>query len=116
MSPIKRQIDGDLMHYDLVTVEIDREEQNTAITLNGPEQNVPADTDALTDLGAEYWMLKLCREVEDTILHLRVNEPEIGTLILKTLVTAQRCWRMMPLLPPIATIGLPARYRSIGSG
>ena len=30
-------------------------------------------------------MLKLCREVEDTILHLRVNEPEIGTLILKTL-------------------------------
>ena len=85
LSPIKRQIDGDLMHYDLVTVEIDREERNATITLNGPEQNVPADTDALTDLGAEYWMLKLCREVEDTILHLRVNEPEIGTLILKTL-------------------------------
>ena len=56
LSPIKRQIDGDLMHYDLVTVEIDREERNATITLNGPEQwDVPADTDALTDLD-EYRM------------------------------------------------------------
>ncbi len=82
--PLERKIEGDLMQYDLVTVEIDRDERNATITLKGPEQEAPADTDALSVLGADYWMLKLCRELDDAILHLRINELEIGTLILKT--------------------------------
>ncbi|UUX52014.1 2,3-epoxybenzoyl-CoA dihydrolase [Nisaea acidiphila] len=81
---IEREIDGDLMRYDLVTVEIDRDERNATILLKGPEADAPADVAALAALGTDYWLLKLCRELDDAILHLRLNELEIGTLIFKT--------------------------------
>lgn len=81
---IEREIDGDLVRYSLVTVEIDRDERNATILIKGPEEGAPADVDALAALGTDYWMLKLCRELDDAILHLRLNELEIGTLIIKT--------------------------------
>jgi benzoyl-CoA-dihydrodiol lyase len=84
LPKVEREIDGDLVRYSLVTVEIDRDERNATILIKGPEEDVPADTDALAALGADYWMLKLCRELDDAILHLRLNELEIGTLIFKT--------------------------------
>jgi benzoyl-CoA-dihydrodiol lyase len=34
--------------------------------------------------GAAFWPLRLVRELDDAILHLRLNEPEIGVLIFKT--------------------------------
>ena len=34
--------------------------------------------------GAAFWPLRLARELDDAILHLRLNEPEIGVLIFKT--------------------------------
>ncbi|WP_420403122.1 2,3-epoxybenzoyl-CoA dihydrolase [Nisaea sp.] len=84
LPKIDREIDGELLRYSLVTVEIDREERNATILIKGPEEGVPADTDALAAFGADYWLLKLCRELDDAILHLRLNELEIGTLIFKT--------------------------------
>ncbi|WP_193184558.1 2,3-epoxybenzoyl-CoA dihydrolase [Nisaea sediminum] len=84
LPKVEREIDGDLVRYSLVTVEIDRDERNATILIKGPEEDVPADTDALAALGTDYWMLKLCRELDDAILHLRLNELEIGTLIFKT--------------------------------
>ncbi|MBO6562171.1 MAG: 2,3-epoxybenzoyl-CoA dihydrolase [Nisaea sp.] len=84
LPKVEREIDGDLVRYSLVTVEIDRAERNATILIKGPEEDVPADTGALAALGADYWMLKLCRELDDAILHLRLNELEIGTLIFKT--------------------------------
>ena len=34
--------------------------------------------------GAGFWPLAACRELDDAILHLRLNEPEIGTWVLAT--------------------------------
>ena len=34
--------------------------------------------------GAGFWPLRLARELDDAILHLRLNEPEIGVLIFKS--------------------------------
>jgi benzoyl-CoA-dihydrodiol lyase len=34
--------------------------------------------------GADFWPLRLARELDDAILHLRLNEPEIGVLIFKS--------------------------------
>lgn len=84
LPELGREIDGDLIRYDLVTVEIDRGERNATILMKGPDADAPADTGALAVCGADYWLLKLCRELDDAILHLRLNELEIGTLIFKT--------------------------------
>jgi benzoyl-CoA-dihydrodiol lyase len=34
--------------------------------------------------GAEFWPLRLARELDDAILHLRVNELEIGTIVFRS--------------------------------
>jgi len=38
----------------------------------------------MVEEGAAFWPLRLARELDDAILHLRLNEPEIGVLIFKT--------------------------------
>jgi benzoyl-CoA-dihydrodiol lyase len=34
--------------------------------------------------GADFWSLRLARELDDAILHLRLNEPTLGVLIFKS--------------------------------
>ena len=41
----------------------------------------PADAGGLVEAGDAFWPLALARELEDLVLHLRHNEPEIGTLV-----------------------------------
>ena len=38
----------------------------------------------LTEAGDAFWPLALARELDDLVLHLRHNEPEIGTLVLSS--------------------------------
>ena len=54
------------------------------ITINGPEGTRPADMDAFHAEGAQAWMLRAARELDDAILHLRLNELELGLLVFRT--------------------------------
>ena len=84
LTPLQRKFDGDAIDYTCVNVAIDRAGQSATITLHGPDQDAPPDARALLELGAEFWPLRLARELDDAILHLRNNEFEIGTLIFKS--------------------------------
>jgi benzoyl-CoA-dihydrodiol lyase len=44
----------------------------------------------LAELGAQFWPLRLARELDDAILHLRNNEFEIGTLVFKSTGDVER--------------------------
>src|SRR6185369_2954085 len=44
----------------------------------------PTSAQAMHEQGAQFWPLRLARELDDAILHLRLNEPEIGVLIFKS--------------------------------
>src|SRR5207237_5439534 len=46
--------------------------------------------DAIVAAGAQWWPLKVARELDDAILNLRTNEAEVGTWVLKTRGDAQR--------------------------
>ncbi|MBV7377640.1 2,3-epoxybenzoyl-CoA dihydrolase [Maritimibacter dapengensis] len=84
LTPLNRTIDDKGVHYDLVEVEIDREGRKATITLSGPEADAPGSTDELLAQGAEGYMLKLARELDDAILHLRLNEMETGLWVFRT--------------------------------
>ncbi|MGH8941326.1 MAG: 2,3-epoxybenzoyl-CoA dihydrolase [Acidimicrobiia bacterium] len=77
LTPIQRELGEDTITYSSVEVEIDRARRTVTLTILGPD-------DDARDLGAGFWPLRLARELEDAILHLRVNELEIGTLILRS--------------------------------
>ena len=75
--------DGSL-NYELVEVEIDRPARKAVITLKGPDETPPLDMEAFQAQGDQAYLLKLCRELEDAILYLRLNEMEIGLWVFRT--------------------------------
>ena len=84
LTPLKREITGDAITYETVKVDIDRAGRRATITLKGPADAPPASSDAIHAQGAGFYMLQLARELDDAILHLRLNELAIGTLVFKT--------------------------------
>ena len=84
LVPLQRKIDDAGFHYEHVDVRIDRNARNATITLRAPSGRQPDEVEAITRVGAAWWPLAVARELDDAILLLRTNEPQIGTWLLKT--------------------------------
>ena len=84
LDPIGWRRDGDHRRAEHVEVAIDRELGAATLTVHGPAGPPPADGDALVAAGASSWLLEACRELDEAILDLRFNEPEVGTWVLTT--------------------------------
>ncbi len=84
LDPIERELTDDTILYGIVRADLDRTLRTATVTIRGPEGSQPADPKAIHDLGSAYWPLGMARELDDLILHLRFNEPELGTLVLRT--------------------------------
>ena len=59
-------------------------------------------------------MLALVRQLDDAILHLRFNEPEVGTWVFKTAGDPDAVAAAEELLAATAITGSPARSASSG--
>ena len=83
LGEVARRIDGDRIACAHVEAEIDRGREVRAcrILIRGPAGAPPAGVEELVEAGDAFWPLALARELEDLVLHLRHNEPEIGTLV-----------------------------------
>ncbi|MBV8120910.1 MAG: benzoyl-CoA-dihydrodiol lyase [Alphaproteobacteria bacterium] len=83
LPPLARRIGDAGWQYRWVAVEIARDERIATITVTGPV-DTPGDRDGILAAGARWWPLQMARELDDAMLLLRANEPEIGTWVLKT--------------------------------
>jgi benzoyl-CoA-dihydrodiol lyase len=68
----------------MVTVDIDRTARIATISIKAPEAPPPADIDGMIAAGASFWPLQVARELDDAVLHLRINELEIAMLVFKS--------------------------------
>jgi benzoyl-CoA-dihydrodiol lyase len=84
LTPLARKIDSDTLHYEHVSVVIDRARRTATWTVKAPSGAQPTDVAAIEAAGAAWYPLQMARELEDAILHLRTNELEIGTWLIKT--------------------------------
>jgi benzoyl-CoA-dihydrodiol lyase len=84
LTPLSRTIDGDEIRYRCVRAILLREERRVDIVVAGPSAAPPADADGAATQGADYWPLALTRELDDLILRLRTNEPELGTWVFRS--------------------------------
>jgi len=85
LNPLQRQIDENgNVTYSCVEVTIDREGRTATITLNGPDQPASKTMDEFQAQGDQAYLLRLAREFEDAILHLRLNEMDMGLWIIRT--------------------------------
>ncbi len=85
LGPLDRQISDDgSISYSLIDIELDRKFRKATITIKGPENSPPDNGEALTKAGDQSYLLKLARELDDAILHLRLNEMELGLWVIRT--------------------------------
>ncbi|MFN5421393.1 MAG: enoyl-CoA hydratase-related protein, partial [Burkholderiales bacterium] len=83
LTPIQRIIAADQISYNNVTVDIDRAKRLATFTVNAPTTAQPTDIAGILAAGAQWWPLQMVRELDDAILHMRTNELDIGTWLLK---------------------------------
>jgi benzoyl-CoA-dihydrodiol lyase len=84
LAPLKRSIDEIGVRYRYVSVDIDRAAHIATISLLAPDAAPPSDIDGMMALGAAFWPLHVARELDDAILHLRINELETALLVFKS--------------------------------
>ncbi|MGQ0664107.1 MAG: 2,3-epoxybenzoyl-CoA dihydrolase [Pseudomonadota bacterium] len=84
LSPLARRLEADAIAYEHVQVAIDRGLRTANITVLAPGAPPPTELAAIHAAGAAFWPLALARQLDDAVLHLRSNEPEIGTWVLRS--------------------------------
>jgi benzoyl-CoA-dihydrodiol lyase len=85
LTPLSRTVDGDEIRYRCVRAILRRDARRVDIVIAGPSAAPPVDADGAATQGADYWPLALTRELDDLILRLRTNEPELGTWVFRSL-------------------------------
>ena len=85
LTPLHKTVaDDGSVRYSTLDIEMDRAGGTATLVINGPDGPPPADMDAFLAAGADAYMLRLARELDDAILHLRLNEREAGLLLFRS--------------------------------
>ncbi len=84
LTPLQREVEADALRYHHVAVRIDRARRVAAFTVKAPSGAQPADIAAIEAAGAAWYPLQMARELDDAILAMRSNEPDIGTWLITT--------------------------------
>ena len=83
-TPLTVSDEGDRMTYDHLALEIDRDQNVVTFIINGPAEAPPADAAGVAAQGVGFWPLALARELDAAIVHLRLNENQMGTWVFRT--------------------------------
>src|SRR5436190_19541609 len=89
LTPLARTRDDSGLHYRFVDVQCDRGRRIATLTVRAPESGVDQSVESALQAGAGWWPLQMARELDDAILSLRTNEPELGLWIVKTAGNAE---------------------------
>jgi benzoyl-CoA-dihydrodiol lyase len=84
LTPLQFESDHDSRNYKYVKLKLNREQRYADLTVYGPEGPQPSNGDEIQELGDAYWPLQAYHELDDALLHLRVNEPLIGLVCVRT--------------------------------
>ena len=84
LTPLQRSAEPDALIYTHVAVRIDRSRREATFTVKAPSGQQPEDIAAVEAAGADWYPLAMARDLDDAILSMRSNEPDIGIWLLKT--------------------------------
>ncbi len=84
LTPLQRTIDDTGLRYGFVNVDINRDARIATISIKAPEAAPPAGLAEMAKQGADFWPLQVARELDDAILHLRINELGTAMFVFKS--------------------------------
>lgn len=94
LFPLKRNIYKDRILYENILVEFEKKKRIVNITIKAPSENLPSGTNGIIELGSKFWPLAMARELDDLIMHLSFNEPELGTWVFRTHGDAEKIFEI----------------------
>jgi benzoyl-CoA-dihydrodiol lyase len=85
LTPLEKTRTDTGIRYRHVTAVLDRVRGLAEITVAAPAEDPPAAASGGEpgQISAGFWTLAMTRELDDLILDLRTNEPELGTWVLR---------------------------------
>ena len=84
LTPLQCTMEADALHYQYVSVDIDRAKRTATFTVKAPTGALPTDIAGIEAAGADWYPLALGRQLDDAILQMRTNELDIGIWLIKT--------------------------------
>ncbi len=84
LNPLQLEVKPAGIEYKYVNLVLNREQRYADLTVRGPEGDLPTTPEEIQTLGDSYWPLQAYRELDHALLHLRVNESEIGLVCVRT--------------------------------
>lgn len=98
LLPLKISRAEERIDYEYVSLSIDRSLRTATLSVRGPGKTQPRDLAEIHRAGSSFWPLQTFREMDDALLHLRFNEPEIGLIVIKTSGDPERVLEIDALL------------------
>ncbi len=85
LEPLEPEVTAKTLRYRHVAVELDDVRRVATLTIAAPNPTcVASGHAAIAALGTAWWPLRAFRELDDALLHLRFNHPEIGVILLRS--------------------------------
>ena len=84
LNPLNPTVTDAGFTYSAVTVAFNRDKRTADLTVRAPAGRQPSTPEEIQKTGDQFWPLRAFRELDDALLRLRVNEPEIGTIVIRT--------------------------------
>jgi benzoyl-CoA-dihydrodiol lyase len=84
LKPLPIQSSEETREYKYVSLKFHRDKRYVDLLVRGPENDLPTFPEEIQKLDDDYWPLRAYRELDDALLHLRVNEPEIGLVCIRS--------------------------------
>ncbi|MGQ0763489.1 MAG: 2,3-epoxybenzoyl-CoA dihydrolase [Acidobacteriota bacterium] len=84
LNPLQVESTENTRDYKYVSLKLHRDKRFVDLIVRAPEGDLPTSADGIQKLGEDYWPLRAYRELDDALLHLRVNEAEVGLVCIRT--------------------------------
>ena len=80
LQPLNKTVSEDEIVYSTVKVDLDRNGKLARVNILGADDFKEPELDENQRYSDQFWLLRLARELDDAILHLRFNELELGVI------------------------------------
>jgi benzoyl-CoA-dihydrodiol lyase len=84
LNPLNPTVTETEIQYSAVTLTFNRARRTAELTIQAPSGPQPETPDAILQAGDQFWPLRAFRELDDALLRLRIDEPETGTIVVRT--------------------------------
>jgi benzoyl-CoA-dihydrodiol lyase len=83
LDPLSPTVSEAAVTYSAVSLTFNREKRTAELIVHAPSGPQPDTPDAILKAADQFWPLRAFRELDDALLRLRLNEPQIGTIVIK---------------------------------